>query len=261
MSVYWNNFVLSLSAVLCVSACMGQVTSRTFFGNDSYVRLQGWNQSPQRLLRFTFRTSEQNGLLLFTMSPEGSTREDYLLIRLVNGSLVIEYGNNIFLTSETKSLGENLNDNQPHTVTVLHDPVIYQFEYKLDSGRLVKKTYTSNIPDFGSNGVFMGGVPFGSTLAVNEVYFIGCLENVISASSSNLTVDMDSSSLQALPVVESRGRIQDSCIDPCTRMRCGLGTCIPKWPDHAFCNCRGTGMLGESCSEGKSVFGIAKLQV
>ena len=254
MSVHWNHFILSLTALLCISValCMGQVTSRTFFGNDSYVRLQRWNPSPQRLLRFTFRTSEQNGLLLFTMSPEGSTREDYLLIRLVKGSLVIDVELGNILTSETESLGKNLNDNQPHTVTILHDPDIYLFEYKLDSGRPVEETYASNIiPDFGSNGVFIGGVPFGTTLFANETYFIGCLENVISASSSNLIIDMDSSSLQALPVVESRGRIQNSCIDPCTTVMCGSGTCVTKWPDRAFCNCRGTGMLGESCSEGK----------
>lgn len=232
--------------ILCctVFQCTAQ-DSRTFFGNDSFVRYPAWNADPQRILRFTFQTSELNALVLYS-----SGAEDFLLIRLINGSLLVELSLRLGEV-QTENLGIFLNDNQPHTLTVYHDPSTAQFEYKLDSDPRMEMSYASNlVPAFGPNGVFLGGVPNSSPLA-NQTFFIGCLQSVLFSSSIINRSDVDSSTLQSVMAVQVSGRVQDGCQDPCSARDCGAGVCVSRWPDRAFCDCSDTGMLGEDCNQGE----------
>lgn len=242
-------FVQHLSALLlCLTVfqcgCQDPSSSRTFSGNRSFVQYPRWNADPQRLLRFTFQTSELNAVLLYT---RGSS--DFLLIRLVDGSLLFQLSLRPDEV-EDHSLGVFLNDNLPHTVTVYHDPSISQFEYQLDSGSPLELSYASNlVPRFGPNGVFFGGVPASSSLA-NDTFFVGCLENVLFSSANISRSDVSSSTLQSVGPLQVGGDVRDGCEDPCSAVSCGPGVCVARWPNRAFCDCRGTGFLGPECDEG-----------
>lgn len=247
--------ILHFLVITCspfLPSCTGQ-NATTLASRESYLVFPEWVATPQRILRFTFRTSELNGVLLYS---EGFDRPDYLLIRLVNGTvefrLSLEEDN-----VETKTLGEFLNDNQPHDLTVYHnpDPQILQLEYMLDSEQAMEGYASGLVPAFGPGGVYIGGAPPNEVLPtitslVNGTSFIGCVENVLSANGSITGSSVPSSMLQTLEP-EMGGEVQDGCPDPCLDVDCGEGHCVARLPNQTFCDCRGTGMLGEDCSEGK----------
>lgn len=249
--------VLQFLVITCspfLPSCTGQ-DATTLASRESFLMFSEWIPMPQRILRFTFRTSELNGVLLYS---EGCDRPDYLLIRLVNGTIEVKLSlreGNV----ETRTLGEFLNDNQPHIFTVYHNPnpQILQFRYTLDSSSPVVEGYASDlVPAFGSGGVFIGGAPPEGVLPnisplVNGTSFIGCVEDVLFANAAIVDPSVPSSSLQALVRVGMGGVVRDGCPDPCSGVNCEAGICVARLPDHAFCDCRGTGMLGESCSEGE----------
>lgn len=236
--------------------CSGQAAA-TLASSDSYLMYPQWIASPQRILRFTFRTSALNSVLLYS---EGCERPDYLLVRLVGGSIEVSLSlrqGNI----ETRRFGLFLNDNEPHVLTVYHnpDPQILQFCYMLDGNTPVVENYASDlVPAFGNGGVFIGGAPLNSTAEevgplLNGTSFIGCVEDVLFLNSTISNVDIPSSSLQAPERIGMGGVVRSGCTDPCSAMSCGAGLCVTRWPDTAICDCQGTGMLGENCSEGESI--------
>lgn len=252
-------FTLLLSCLL-ISPCAA--ASRTYFGgNYSYTQYPPWNASPQRILRFTFRTSVLTSLLLLTEAP-GEDTGNFLLVRLVNGTAVIRLG---VRPSEftDQELGAFLNDNEPHTLTIFDDTDFSRLRYRLDSDSVVDQMYPTNVPAFGPNGVFFGGVPPSSTFA-NGTFFTGCIENVLFSSAEISSVDVDSSTLQSPDPSEVGVAVQDGCMDPCETRTCGRGVCVTLWPDQSFCDCSnafrplgngensGVRMLGENCEEGKS---------
>ncbi len=251
--------LLPLLSLLVVSlSSSSSLAARTFSGAEGYVFYQAWNLNPQRLLRFTFQTSERNGLLVYapeasnsssSSEGEGEEMEDHMLIRLVNGSLVINV-NLGPLNSEEEIIGEFLNDNRPHTVTVFQDPARFRFQYSLDDTTLPDETYASNLrPVFGTCGLYIGGVPRNATPFANDTRFIGCVRDVLFTSSDGLAITTPTSSLQQLPELKTGGAFIDGCVDPCTGMDCGSGVCVSKWPDNAFCDCRSSMQLGEFCNE------------
>ena len=252
-----TSLVLLFSSML--SECNGQsATARTFFGTDSYIMYPRLNPGPQRLVRFSFQTSERSGLLLYSEWSGNETVGEYLLVKLENGSLNVtlrlHLGAGLFHSPSTKILGRILNNNEQHTFTVHHNPSNSRFSYKLDSDAAVINSYPSNlVPNFGSNGVFIGGVPLGSTPFANETHFAGCVEDVLFASTGNLNVNTASSQLQTLEPVQECGMLLNSCTDPCEGKECGMGTCVTRWPNHAFCDCRNSNLIGENCTEGEEV--------
>lgn len=221
--------------------------ARTFFGNG-FIKTAPWIADPsnlnQRLLRFTFQTSERNGLLLL-LEGNGHT----FTVMLQDGCLVI--GVDLGMDNSDQHIfdQEIVNDNRPHTLTIHQVPSSFRFEYRLDSGDVVQDTYASNIyTNFGTNETYFGGSPSG---IANGTNFVGCLRDFLSAVGNNLSVMSDNSELQALDVLSSEGRVEGDCRDPCADRDCGNGTCVPRWPDRAFCDCRGSNMVGENCTEGK----------
>ena len=254
--------VLSLLLSYLFVSARTAVDSRTFFGNNSYTRYPAWNANPQRILRFTFRTSALNSLLVFTEAP-GEDTGNFLLVRLVNGTALIRLGTRPG-EFEDQRLGAFLNDNEPHTLTILDDTGFSRLRYRLDSDSIVDQMYPTNVPAFGPNGVFFGGVPQSSPLA-NNTFFTGCLEDVLFLSGVITSIDMDSSTLERPDPSEVGVAVQDGCMDPCEGRSCGRGVCVTRWPNQSFCDCSnafrplgdgansGVRMLGEDCEEGKSV--------
>lgn len=247
--------LLSLTFISLWSVASSQ-NSFTFFdsANGSYQQYPAWSPTPQRILRFTFQTSECDGVLVYT---EGCNTEDYLLVRLVGGAVVarLSLGEDGERHSEEETLGGDLNDNQPHTFTIYQNPAVSQLRYTLDSLGPVEELYPSDLdPEFGPGGVFLGGVPDSSPRSGEppfDAFFVGCLRDILFANGTIPSEDVDSSTLGVVGVVGTAGTVQDGCLDPCSGVSCGAGRCVSRWPDRGFCDCRGTMTLGEECSEGK----------
>ena len=242
--------LMSLLIILCSLLCSTQaVTPRTMVSLDSYLVYPQWLPSPQRILRLTFRTSELNGVLVYS---EGCDRPDYLMVQLLNGSLVARLSLREGEVTESE-LGDLLNDNQPHQLTVYHDPPNLQFRYVLDGGSPVEEGYPSDlIPAFGSGGVFIGGIPPDVT-AENHTSFVGCLDAVLFGTGSIPTATVESLTLQSPQPLQTGGVVRDGCPDPCSSVNCGEGRCVARWPDRAFCDCSDAGLLGEFCTEGETI--------
>ena len=149
--------------------------------------------------------------------------------------------------------GVFLNDNELHTVTIFHSPENRDFEYVLDGGTPVVENYAAGLdPEFGLSGVSFGGIPPDSVLGSSYGSFIGCLENV-QYGGGNITFPSEADlALQPVQPVSTnfRNGLEDGCRDPCEGVECGAGRCVSRWPDRAFCDCRDTDQLGETCSEG-----------
>lgn len=246
-------FLLHVLITWCCSCAQELVTPKTLVSPDSYLLYPPWIPAPQRILNFTFQTSQLNCVLLYSEDANGT---DYLLVRLVGGSLVTSVSLREGEVEEEETLGEFLNDNQPHHFILYHNPVELRFHYQLDGGSPVVETYAGGlVADFGASGVFVGGMPPNITESLqaakaNFTSFVGCIQDVLFLSSNIDSVDVDSSTLQALQPIETGGVVRDGCTDPCSGVECGAGRCVGQWPDTAFCDCRGTGLLGERCDEG-----------
>ena len=244
--------VLLLLLTVCSPSCTGQ-DATSLASRDSFLLYPKWMPAPQSILRFTFRTSELNGVLLYS---GGYERPDYLLIRLVNGTVEVQLSLEEGIV-ETRTFGEFLNDNQPHILTVYHNPQILRFQYALDALPAAVEGYASGlVPAFGPEGVFIGGAPPDRVSPniiplVAGASFIGCIGNGLVMSANITGTNVPSSTLQTLEFVELGGVVWAGCPDPCLGVDCGAGRCVARLPDHTFCDCRGSGMLGENCTEGE----------
>lgn len=266
--------LLALSCTSLLSVGEAQVDSFTFFdsANGSYQLYPAWIPSPQRVLRITFQTSRREGVLLYTeactTNPPTENDPDYLLVRLEGGAVAIQLslggdrirmGPGVVRHFAEDTLGENLNDNQPHTLTLFHSPDIFQFRYALDALEPVEVIYdtppsTNPDPLFGPGGVYVGGVPDSSPWSGQEPFdefFVGCVRDVLFGSGPIPSEGVASSTLEGVGAVGTVGTVQDGCLDPCSGVSCGAGRCVARWPDQGFCDCRGTMALGEECSEGE----------
>ena len=247
-----KNLVQILLLIICsqfFASCTGQ---DTLASRGSFLRFSGRPPAPHRVLRLSFRTSELNGVLVYI---EGCDRPDYLLIRLVNGTVEVRLSLEAGIV-ETRTLGEFLNNNEPHVLTVYQNPQLLRFQYALDALVVVESYASGLVPAFGPGGVFVGGAPPERVLAgivplVNGTSFIGCIESVFAGSGNFPGAEVPSSSLLRLEPIEVGGVIRPGCPDPCLGMDCGAGHCVARLPDIAFCDCRGSGMLGENCTEGE----------
>ena len=230
--------VLSSVAILCLCGlhlCFGQ--GRTFFGDGSYLVAEPF-QNELLLLRFTFQTSELHGLLLCS-----DISGDDFIVELRNGSLVIE--NNLDGDKSTDEFNDILNDDNPHTVTIYHDATNQRFFYRLDSVEM-PNTYAAHLqPNFGTRGLYFGR----GKSATGRPLFVGCLRDILfsNGGAQGLNSGISSTNLQAVPVT-AMGMF-GNCSSPCDGVDCGSGTCVVRWPDEYFCDCRGSNQLGPSCSE------------
>ncbi len=154
---------------------------------------------------------------------------------------------------DTVSHGTFLNDNQLHNVTIFHDPALLEFEYVVDGAPRIEESYASGlIPGFGANGVYFGGVPPNAILlSLANSSFAGCLEGVEYDSGAISGPQDPNASPSPVQPEDVGGTVRNGCRDPCDAANCGPGVCVSRWPDRAFCDCRGTNMLGENCIEGE----------
>ena len=236
-----------------IAHCQQTSNSKTFLNSESFEEYPPWVVVSQGLLKLSFRTSESDGLLLYM--DDGMINGDFFRTRLLNGVLNIDLLGNDFFTSTlpqpvSEVLGEHLNDNCLHNVSVLRDHTNTQFVISLDNLAPVTMTYTEFAT---SSSLFVGGV--SSTLrpatsnVTDDPHFVGCLVDIQYSNTSTVIDQLE----YILPIDDKNveNNLGGNCVEPCEGVSCGSGVCIARWPT-GFCDCRGTNMLGESCTEGES---------
>ena len=222
--------------------------ARRLLGRGSLAEFPQWLTLGQGLARLTFRTSESNGFL-FYMDGSGLT-EHYMFIRLQGGRVAVDIGldNSETLQGE---FGSELGDNATHTITILHEFMLFDFE--LDGSIALSISANSAHLDTRSH-VFFGGLPEGYSphlpAAASEASFAGCLEAAQFANGSLQFVD-----IFTLSPIRENGVVL-GCSDPCAGVNCGTGVCVPRWIGGddmrgvSFCDCNGTGLAGSNCASG-----------
>ncbi|XP_055018489.1 neurexin-1a isoform X3 [Boleophthalmus pectinirostris] len=233
----------------------------TFETPESYVILNKWNAKKTGSISFDFRTTEPNGLLLFShgkpkQPPKDSTpvnpqslKVDFFAIEMLDGHLylLLDMGSG---TTKTRAVNKKVNDGEWYHV---------DFQRDGRSGTIsintLRTAYTapgeSEILDLDDN-LYLGGLPENKMGLVfpTEVWtallnygYVGCIRD--------LFIDGQSKDIRRLAEVQKAAGVKPSCskepMKQCLSNPCqNNGICREGW-NRYVCDCSGTGYLGRSC--------------
>ncbi|KAM4599215.1 neurexin-1a isoform 13-T14 [Fundulus diaphanus] len=231
----------------------------TFETPESYIILNKWNAKKTGSISFDFRTTEPNGLLLFShgkpkQQPKDSKtphtlKVDFFAIEMLDGHLylLLDMGSG---TTKTKAVNRKVNDGEWYHV---------DFQRDGRSGTIsintLRTAYTapgeSEILDLDDN-LYLGGLPENKMGLVfpTEVWtallnygYVGCIRD--------LFIDGQSKDVRRLAEVQKAAGVKPSCSkEPpkqCLSNPCqNNGVCREGW-NRYVCDCSGTGYLGRSC--------------
>ncbi|XP_042075699.1 neurexin 1a isoform X14 [Haplochromis burtoni] len=236
----------------------------TFDTPESYVALSKWTAKKAGSISFDFRTTEPNGLMLFSHGkPRQQQRKDprtpptvkvdFFAIEMLDGHLylLLDMGSG---TTKTKAIDRKVNDGEWYHV---------DFQRDGRSGTIsvnsVRTAYTapgdSEILDL-DDTLYLGGLPEdrAGLIFPTEVWtallnygYVGCIRD--------LFVDGQSKDIRRLAEAQRAVGVKPSCSreppkqclsNPCQHN----GICREGW-NRYVCDCSGTGYLGRSCERGK----------
>ncbi|XP_063347397.1 neurexin-1a isoform X19 [Pelmatolapia mariae] len=237
----------------------------TFETPESYIILNKWNAKKTGSISFDFRTTEPNGLLLFShgklkQQPKDSKspqtlKVDFFAIEMLDGHLylLLDMGSG---TTKTKAVNKKVNDGEWYHV---------DFQRDGRSGTIsintLRTAYTapgeSEILDLDDN-LYLGGLPENRRGLVfpTEVWtallnygYVGCIRD--------LFIDGQSKDVRRLAEIQKAAGVKPSCSkEPpkqCLSNPCqNNGICREGW-NRYVCDCSGTGYLGRSCEREATV--------
>ncbi|KAM9364548.1 neurexin-1a-like isoform 4-T4 [Pholidichthys leucotaenia] len=237
----------------------------TFETPESFIILNKWNAKKTGSISFDFRTTEPNGLLLFShgkpkQEPKDSKnpqtlKVDFFAIEMLDGHLylLLDMGSG---TTKTKAVNKKVNDGEWYHV---------DFQRDGRSGTIsintLRTAYTapgeSEILDLDDN-LYLGGLPENKMGLVfpTEVWtallnygYVGCIRD--------LFIDGQSKDVRRLAEVQKAAGVKPSCSkEPpkqCLSNPCqNNGICREGW-NRYVCDCSGTGYLGRSCERESTV--------
>ena len=128
----------------------------TFHNKESWISLPKIDSHQMFLIQFHFKTSEENGLILYN---NGQSNDNYLAIELVDGQIyfMFSFGKTTINTIKSKTK-RKLNDNKWHLVSVWRST---KTNYELSVDSLVYK-FSSNNNEHGvfnlHDRLFVGGL-------------------------------------------------------------------------------------------------------
>uniref|UniRef100_A0A4W6FHP8 Neurexin 1b n=1 Tax=Lates calcarifer TaxID=8187 RepID=A0A4W6FHP8_LATCA len=235
----------------------------TFDTPESYVALSKWTAKKAGSISFDFRTTEPNGLMLFS---HGKPRQilmlcvfdlqvDFFAIEMLDGHLylLLDMGSG---TTKTKAIDRKVNDGEWYHV---------DFQRDGRSGTIsvnsVRTAYTapgdSEILDL-DDTLYLGGLPEdrAGLIFPTEVWtallnygYVGCIRD--------LFVDGQSKDIRRLAEAQRAVGVKPSCSreppkqclsNPCQHN----GICREGW-NRYVCDCSGTGYLGRSCERDATI--------
>ncbi|XP_058507052.1 neurexin-1a isoform X8 [Solea solea] len=231
----------------------------TFETPESFIILNKWNAKKTGSISFDFRTTEPNGLLLFShgkpkQQPKDSKsphtlKVDFFAIEMLDGHLylLLDMGSG---TTKTKAVNKKVNDGEWYHV---------DFQRDGRSGTIsintLRTAYTapgeSEILDL-DDSLYLGGLPENKMGLVfpTEVWtallnygYVGCIRD--------LFIDGQSKDVRRLAEIQKAAGVKPSCTkEPpkqCLSNPCqNNGVCREGW-NRYVCDCSGTGYLGRSC--------------
>ncbi|XP_051816379.1 neurexin-1a isoform X17 [Acanthochromis polyacanthus] len=237
----------------------------TFETPESFIILNKWNAKKTGSISFDFRTTEPNGLLLFShgkpkQQPKDSKspqtlKVDFFAIEMLDGHLylLLDMGSG---TTKTKAVNKKVNDGEWYHV---------DFQRDGRSGTIsintLRTAYTapgeSEILDLDDN-LYLGGLPENKMGLVfpTEVWtallnygYVGCIRD--------LFIDGQSKDVRRLAEIQKAAGVKPSCSkEPpkqCLSNPCqNNGICREGW-NRYVCDCSGTGYLGRSCEREATV--------
>ncbi|XP_061084265.1 neurexin 1a isoform X7 [Conger conger] len=236
----------------------------TFETPESYITLSKWNAKKTGSISFDFRTTEPNGLLLFSHGKPKQVKDskgpqilkvDFFAIEMLDGHLylLLDMGSG---TTKTRAVNKKVNDGEWYHV---------DFQRDGRSGTIsintVRTAYTapgeSEILDLDDN-LYLGGLPEDKAGLVfpTEVWtallnygYVGCVRD--------LFVDGQSKDVRRLAEAQKATGVKPSCSkEPpkqCLSNPCqNTGVCREGW-NRYVCDCSGTGYLGRSCERDATI--------
>ncbi|XP_046708977.1 neurexin 1a isoform X20 [Silurus meridionalis] len=238
----------------------------TFETPESYIMLSKWTAKKAGSISFDFRTTEPNGLLLFShgkpkqqqqKDPKGPKimKVDFFAIEMLDGHLylLLDMGSG---TTKTRAVNKKVNDGEWYHV---------DFQRDGRSGTIsvnsVRTPYNapgeSEILDL-DDTLYLGGLPEDRAGLVfpTEVWtallnygYVGCVRD--------LFMDGQSKDIRRIAEAQRAVGVKPSCSkEPpkqCLSNPClNSGSCREGW-NRYVCDCSGTGYLGRSCERDATI--------
>uniref|UniRef100_A0A2R9C845 Neurexin-1 n=1 Tax=Pan paniscus TaxID=9597 RepID=A0A2R9C845_PANPA len=236
----------------------------TFETPESFISLPKWNAKKTGSISFDFRTTEPNGLILFSHGKPRHQKDakhpqmikvDFFAIEMLDGHLylLLDMGSG---TIKIKALLKKVNDGEWYHVDFQRDG-----RSGTISVNTLRTPYTapgeSEILDL-DDELYLGGLPENKAGLVfpTEVWtallnygYVGCIRD--------LFIDGQSKDIRQMAEVQSTAGVKTSCsketAKPCLSNPCkNNGMCRDGW-NRYVCDCSGTGYLGRSCEREATV--------
>uniref|UniRef100_A0AAZ3STM1 Neurexin-3b n=1 Tax=Oncorhynchus tshawytscha TaxID=74940 RepID=A0AAZ3STM1_ONCTS len=235
-----------------------------FESPDSYLSLPKWNTKRMGSISFDFRTSEPNGLILFTHGKAQDRRDaagkknykvDFFAVELLDGGLylLLDMGSG---TIKVKATQNKVNDGAWHHVDIQRDG---------RSGIISVDNRRTPFTASGENEIldlegdlYLGGLPdnrVGLVLptelwtAMLNYGYVGCIRDLfIDGRSKNIRAISESQNTTGIRPTCSKvpGKQCDS--NPCKNN----GVCKEGW-NRFICDCTGTGFWAGTCEREASI--------
>ncbi|XP_064411715.1 neurexin 1a isoform X4 [Latimeria chalumnae] len=236
----------------------------TFETPESFISLPKWNAKKTGSISFDFRTTEPNGLILFSHGKARHHKDarnpqivkvDFFAIEMLDGHLflLLDMGSG---TIKIKAVQKKVNDGEWYHV---------DFQRDGRSGTIsintMRTPYTapgdSEILDL-DDDLYLGGLPENKVGLVfpTEVWtallnygYVGCIRD--------LFIDGQSKDIRQMAEIQTAAGVKPSCSKEsskqCLSNPCrNNGICREGW-NRYVCDCSGTGYLGRSCEREATV--------
>uniref|UniRef100_A0A665UJK8 Neurexin-1a-like n=1 Tax=Echeneis naucrates TaxID=173247 RepID=A0A665UJK8_ECHNA len=238
----------------------------TFDTPESYVALSKWTAKKAGSISFDFRTTEPNGLILFSHGKQRQQQHkdprtpptmkvDFFAIEMLDGHLylLLDMGSG---TTKTKAIDKKVNDGEWYHVDFQRDG--RSGTISVNSQRTAYMAPgDSEILDL-DDTLYLGGLPEDRTgptfptevwTALLNYGYVGCIRD--------LFVDGQSKDIRRLAEAQKAVGVKPSCSrelpkqclsNPCQHN----GICREGW-NRYVCDCSGTGYLGRSCERDATI--------
>ncbi|XP_063295667.1 neurexin 3 isoform X3 [Pelobates fuscus] len=236
----------------------------SFESPEAYISLPKWNTKRMGSISFDFRTTEPNGLILFThgkpqdrkdIRSQKNTKVDFFAVELLDGNLylLLDMGSG---TIKVKATSKKANDGEWCHVDIQRD------------GRSGTISVNSKRTPFTASGeseildlegdMYLGGLPENRAglilptelwTAMLNYGYVGCIRD--------LFIDGRSKNIRALAEAQNAAGVKSSCSrmsgKQCDSYPCkNNAACRDGW-NRFVCDCTGTGHWGRTCEREASI--------
>ncbi|XP_051723407.1 neurexin 3a isoform X2 [Ctenopharyngodon idella] len=231
---------------------------------EAYISLPKWNTKRMGSISFDFRTTEPNGLILFTHGKpqerkdarsQKNTKVDFFAVELLDGSLylLLDMGSG---TIKVKATQNKVNDGAWYHVDIQRDG---------RSGTISVNSRRTPFTASGENEIldlegdmYLGGLPDNRAglilptelwTAMLNYGYVGCIRD--------LFIDGRSKDIRQIAEAQNGAGIKPSCnkmpVKQCDSYPCkNKGVCKEGW-NRFICDCTGTGYWSRSCEREASI--------